>query len=556
MATPTYIGKSAFASGTGALSVGAVAGVQANDLLLMFVESANQAVSIPAGWTPVPSSPQFIGTSAAAGGVRLTAFYEWAAGADGTDTVADSGDHTTAIKIAVRGVDKANPFNASAGSSQAATTAMSWPGVTTTVDECLIVLGCAQDTDAASTATSGTPSNANLANLTERHDQTVTAGAGGGLVILTGEKATAGATGNTTSTGSTSVTHAYITLALAPIALAAITGDLAANESGADAFAGAGDVQVQGGLSAAETGQDSFAATGAVGSSAATGDMAAAESGADVLAGTGSVLVRGTAAAAEAGNDTFGGAGKVLVAGGLAAAETGGDTFAGTGQAIVAGTLAATEAGTDTFAAAGGVTVQGTLAAVEAGQDEFAGTGSGITVTAGQLVAVEAGADTFAAAGAVPARGSLVAAETGDDVAAAAGAVPVQGVLLAAEDGQDALAGSGSARNGYTGTMDAVEASSDSLEFTGQVLVQGAMAAAEDVQDGFAGGNVEPEAVDPPMARPGSVGPRGGPGVQISLSEWERRFITPNIPRKQGRRVEDDDEEAVLALICAMMEAA
>lgn len=212
----TYVGKSAFASGTGSLSVAAVSGCAANDLLIMVVHSANQTITTPSGWTEVTGSPQSTGTAGAAGGVRIGVFYFVLDGADTADPVADSGSVTCAIKFAFRGVDIVAPFNATAGSTQSATTSMSWPGLTTTVNDCMLVLCCAQDTDATSTATSGALTNAGLTSITERHDQTVTSGAGGGVVVNTGLRATAGTVASSTSTGSTSVTHAYVTLALKP----------------------------------------------------------------------------------------------------------------------------------------------------------------------------------------------------------------------------------------------------------------------------------------------------------------------------------------------------
>jgi hypothetical protein len=119
----------------------------------------------------------------------------------------------------------ADGFFVTATSTQAATTSMVFPAVTTATDESLVVLAVAQDTDAASTATVGALTNANLANLTERHDQTVIAGQGGGLAVITGEKATAGATGTSTATGSTSVTHAYHTISLSRIAAQTTTSN-------------------------------------------------------------------------------------------------------------------------------------------------------------------------------------------------------------------------------------------------------------------------------------------------------------------------------------------
>ena len=220
MAYPRYIGKTAFASGTGALTVAALTGTRAGDIIILFVESANQTITAAdAGYSALVAQIG-TGTAAAAGGVRIATFYRILGDeADTTTSVSDSGDHTTAIKMLFRDTSLDNAaFFVAATSTQAATTAMVFPAVTTATDESLVVLAVAQDTDAASTATVGAVTNANLANITERHDQTVASGQGGGLAVITGEKATAGSTGTSTATGSTSVTHAYHTISLSRVA--------------------------------------------------------------------------------------------------------------------------------------------------------------------------------------------------------------------------------------------------------------------------------------------------------------------------------------------------
>lgn len=218
MAYPRYIGKSSFASGAGDLSVAALTGTQAGDIILLFVESANQTISTPSGYS-VLATQVGTGTAAAAGGVRIATFYRILADtADTSTTVVDSGNHTTAIKMLFRDTPliQGNFFVATT-STQTATTSMVFPSVTTATDESLVVLSVALDTDADSTATVGTVTNANLSNITERHDQTVSTNAGGGLAVITGEKTTAGSTGTSTATGSTSVTRAYTTISLSRV---------------------------------------------------------------------------------------------------------------------------------------------------------------------------------------------------------------------------------------------------------------------------------------------------------------------------------------------------
>jgi len=433
----SFVNKSAFASGTAGLTVGAVSATQANDLILLFVESANQAITTPTGYTIVTGAQASAGTAAAAGGMRLNVFYRWATGADATVSVADTGDHTTAIKLAFRGVDLTTPFDATptTGTKTTASTSSSYPTITTVTDNAWIVYASALDLDAASTATTSAQANANLTGITERHDQTVASGLGGGIVLTTGVKATAGATGAMTATV-TSTQQVYVTLALR-VAPVVSTGTFAATETGSDTFAASGTVLVEGALAATETGADTFAG-----------------------AGPGAVAdgVSGLLAATETGSDTFTATGDVIVKGSLAAIESGADTFTATGKVIVKGALAASEAGADTFAATGKVIVKGALAATETGNDTFAATGGPLGPVTGTMAATETGADTFAATGGVRVQGALAATETGQDSFAASGGPVVSGTLAASETGADTFAATGTTIQTSTGVMAAVEA--------------------------------------------------------------------------------------------------
>jgi len=213
---PTFVGKGAFASGTGGLTVAVPASYQAGDLFLLFVESANEAIATPAGWTQVVNSPQYTGTAAAIGGVRLAVFYKAASGAEESVAVADTNNHTTAIIANFRGVDPESPVHLSAGGVDAvATASLSAPALTTTMTGTLIVNAIGLDEDAVKTPTLSSETNANLTNLTKQHDETIAGGVGGGIAFITGTKAAAGSTGNTTAAGA-STTHAYLTIALKP----------------------------------------------------------------------------------------------------------------------------------------------------------------------------------------------------------------------------------------------------------------------------------------------------------------------------------------------------
>ena len=187
------------------------------DLGLLCIETCGgEAVpSTPAGWTPIPNSPQ--ATGAGATGTRLTVFYKFATKSNEFgENPADAGDHNSGVIVVFSGVSMVgNPWDVTAGGVKGtASTSVSLPSVTTTVADTLIVHIATHDLDIGTAQFSG-QTNAALANLTERADLSSTQGNGGGIAIWTGEKATAGAIGATTATVASSV-NAMVTIALRP----------------------------------------------------------------------------------------------------------------------------------------------------------------------------------------------------------------------------------------------------------------------------------------------------------------------------------------------------
>ena len=222
---PTIRGVGAMQGAAGSIThtIGGTSGIsEQGDLILIFLESANEAFTAVTGYLQAPSSPQSLGTAAAANATRLTIFYKFADGTETTYVTGDSGDHNAVGSLVIRGVDRVNPFNANAGDTAAAPGGVApfistCPAVTTTVPECMIIIAVATDYDANSTAVFSNPTNANLTSLTERIDGTTAQQDGGGLGVFTGLKATAGSTGTTTVTQVASEETARITLALAPL---------------------------------------------------------------------------------------------------------------------------------------------------------------------------------------------------------------------------------------------------------------------------------------------------------------------------------------------------
>jgi len=218
---PVFVAAGAVAYGTGAITPALPSGIATNDILLLCLETANQAISITnqngGTWTQVTNSPQSVGSGTTA--TRLTVFWSRYNGTQGAPTTSDSGDHQIGRMIAIRGATTSgDPCNVTAGGTEAtADTSGSIPGATTTVANTLVVAVIATSLpDSNGTSTFSAWTNANLTGVTERTDNTRNAGNGGGLAIATGVKATAGAYGSTSVTVKTASTKAMMSIAIRP----------------------------------------------------------------------------------------------------------------------------------------------------------------------------------------------------------------------------------------------------------------------------------------------------------------------------------------------------
>ncbi len=213
---PYFVAAGVKAEGTGAIIPALPLGLQLNDIMLLFVETANEAVSTPATWTIVADSPQGTGTAAGVAATRLSVFWKRATATEVAPTVADPGDHAIGQILAFRGcIDSGNPWDVTSGNTGASSTSVSIPGDTTTVVNCLVVLAVSNITDTATPQTSGYV-NTDLANLTERTDINTISGNGGGFAVVTGEKAAIGAYAATTATLANASEQGRISIALKP----------------------------------------------------------------------------------------------------------------------------------------------------------------------------------------------------------------------------------------------------------------------------------------------------------------------------------------------------
>lgn len=215
----TFVAAGSQASGTGAITAGLPSGIQTDDLLLLVVESANETITVnTSGWTQLASSPQGTGTAAGTAATRLAVYWRWVDGTEANTSIADSGNHTIATIAAYRGVDTTSPLNAQAGTVNAsASTTCTFPSITTTVDNCLVLLINARALPDSNTNTQTTNhTNANLTGIVTDVQYNTSAGNGGGFCVASGLKASAGSVGSSTATNSTSTVTGVVTLALAP----------------------------------------------------------------------------------------------------------------------------------------------------------------------------------------------------------------------------------------------------------------------------------------------------------------------------------------------------
>ena len=217
MAVPTFVAASATplaAASTTTIAPAIPVGSQADDIMLLVVETANEFVATPSGWALV----DVVGSGGALNvATATTMFWKRHTGTESAPTLADPGDHIAGVIASFRGCETSgDPWNTKITMADAVSnTSFSALGVTTTVDECLIVVAGCVATDVA-TARFGAPINASLTSLAERYDQATTQGNGGGIGIFTGIKAVAGVVSNTTSAIGTASFKTGITVALKP----------------------------------------------------------------------------------------------------------------------------------------------------------------------------------------------------------------------------------------------------------------------------------------------------------------------------------------------------
>lgn len=220
MSVPTVNSVGAVAGGAGVATIDPGASHTSGDIDVIIHECAaadTPALTTANGFARITALDQTVGTTP---GAQMSIWWRRWDGAAGSPVFGDAGDHQIGRMISVSGcIASGDPWDitGTGTTDSSADTSASIAGGTTTVDECL-VLGfiCQEGPDTNSVTEFGAPTNADLANLTERVDNSRLAGGGGAIYMVTGEKATAGTFGATTLTTVTSSLRVCGILALKP----------------------------------------------------------------------------------------------------------------------------------------------------------------------------------------------------------------------------------------------------------------------------------------------------------------------------------------------------
>lgn len=180
-AGPKWGNASGFVSGTGNITLNATS-LSIGDLFLMFLETANEAVAVPAGWTQLAVAS--VGTAASTTATRLTCFYKYATTAGPESVViTDPGNHVGGIIHLIRGARLNSVPTLSAMTTNASnTTAHTFPAFSTPKRNTLMIAALAVATDVATARV-----NSWTQGYTERSDNATTQGNGGGIGVATRE---------------------------------------------------------------------------------------------------------------------------------------------------------------------------------------------------------------------------------------------------------------------------------------------------------------------------------------------------------------------------------
>jgi hypothetical protein len=219
---PTIVGTGAVAASAAAITPAFPGSLAVDDVIVGIGESvggANFPTIASNGFAHVSSDATPVSPVVQGVNTQLSVVWRRYDGVVTAHAWGDSGDHNIGRYLAVRGCPTTgNPWHiVSVASSATSSTALTWPGVTTTVPDCLILEIAATSADIG-TAQISSITNGNYTSITEQIDSATALGGGGVIICYSATFAGQGATGASTGTVVTAGTKAYMTLAFAPAA--------------------------------------------------------------------------------------------------------------------------------------------------------------------------------------------------------------------------------------------------------------------------------------------------------------------------------------------------
>jgi hypothetical protein len=202
-------------------------GWQPGDFHVMALETANEpngvAVATPTGWSSLGNwGAMNTGSAGGTSSTRLTLFGRTAQLGDTPPTVTDPGDHCIGVIIGLFDANPSGYIDAAAENTDTDfDTTISIPGVTTLVDESLVLIIGAHIVDISQSwgVYADNWANGTLTDLRLLFDYMGSLGNGGGLFALVGKKATAGASGTTTATGVANSQKVFGSYSIPPFAV-------------------------------------------------------------------------------------------------------------------------------------------------------------------------------------------------------------------------------------------------------------------------------------------------------------------------------------------------
>ncbi len=225
----TFMGVVTPAAGTGSITASGTflasdhsteVTIVTNDIALAIYSIDNSdTMATPTDHAHITGSP----VQGGAGDADLPVFWiRETSSSDPGFTVADPGDHWVGTRALFRGCKTSgNPWNVVSTGTLSGSTSLTIPGVTTTVNNCMVVVIIAHGRDTSAGAQFSGWTCAALTSFDEPFsgnycDFSTTFGDGGGLGYAVGIMATAGATGDFTVTQANANDVCYMVVALEP----------------------------------------------------------------------------------------------------------------------------------------------------------------------------------------------------------------------------------------------------------------------------------------------------------------------------------------------------